>query len=47
MNTTTAQTTKIYAVFIRSTPERVWDAITRPEFTTQYFPLLETGRPLG
>src|SRR5262249_17792922 len=27
----------VYQVFIKSTPEKVWDAITRPEFTTRYF----------
>jgi uncharacterized protein YndB with AHSA1/START domain len=24
-------------VFIRATPERIWEAITRPEFTARYF----------
>ena len=24
-------------MFIRATPEQVWDAITKPEFTAQYF----------
>jgi uncharacterized protein YndB with AHSA1/START domain len=28
---------QMYQIFIRATPEQVWDAITRPEFTTQYF----------
>jgi uncharacterized protein YndB with AHSA1/START domain/DNA-binding transcriptional ArsR family regulator len=28
---------QVYQVFIRATPEQVWDAITRPEFTAQYF----------
>ncbi len=28
---------QVYQIFIRATPEQVWDAITRPEFTTQYF----------
>lgn len=27
----------VYTTFIRSTPERVWDAIVRPEFTRQYW----------
>ena len=27
----------VYEIFIRSTPQRVWDAITRPEFTRQYW----------
>jgi uncharacterized protein YndB with AHSA1/START domain len=33
----TAQTTQVYSVFIRATPEQVWDAITKAEFTQQYF----------
>jgi uncharacterized protein YndB with AHSA1/START domain len=37
MTTLTAQTTQVYSVFIRATPEQVWDAITKPEFTQQYF----------
>ena len=37
MSTVTAQTTQVYSVFIRATPEQVWDAITKPEFTQQYF----------
>jgi uncharacterized protein YndB with AHSA1/START domain len=37
MSTMTAQTTQVYSVFIRATPEQVWDAITKPEFTQQYF----------
>lgn len=37
MTTVTAQATQVYQVFIRATPEAIWDAITRPEFTQQYF----------
>ena len=37
MTTMTEQTTQVYAVFIRATPEQVWDAITKPDFTTRYF----------
>jgi len=37
MSTTTAQTTQVYQVFIRATPEQIWDAITKPEFTRRYF----------
>jgi uncharacterized protein YndB with AHSA1/START domain len=37
MTTMTAQTTQVYNVFIRATPEQVWDAITKAEFTQQYF----------
>ena len=32
-----ATTTQVYHVFIRATPERIWNAITKPEFTEQYF----------
>ncbi|HYB27358.1 MAG TPA: SRPBCC family protein [Solirubrobacteraceae bacterium] len=37
MTTTTAQATQVYQLFIKATPERIWEAITRPEFTTKYF----------
>jgi uncharacterized protein YndB with AHSA1/START domain len=37
MTTMTELTTQVYAVFIRATPEQVWEAITKPEFTTRYF----------
>jgi uncharacterized protein YndB with AHSA1/START domain len=37
MTTMTEQTTQIYAIFIRATREQVWDAITKPEFTSRYF----------
>ena len=37
MTTMTAQTTQVYNIFIRATPEQIWDAITKPEFTEQYF----------
>ena len=37
MTTMTAQTTQVYSVFIRATPEQVWQAITEPEFTEKYF----------
>ena len=37
MTTMTAQATQIYQVFIKATPEAIWDAITRPEFTSKYF----------
>lgn len=29
--------TQIYQVFIKATPERIWEAITKPEQTVQYF----------
>ena len=30
-------TNQVYQVFIRATPEAIWDAITKPEFTERYF----------
>jgi uncharacterized protein YndB with AHSA1/START domain/DNA-binding transcriptional ArsR family regulator len=33
----TVKPAQVYQVFIRATPEQVWDAITRPEFTSRYF----------
>jgi uncharacterized protein YndB with AHSA1/START domain len=35
--TTVEQTTQVYQVFIQASPDRVWDAITKPEFTERYF----------
>jgi uncharacterized protein YndB with AHSA1/START domain len=37
MTTMTERATQVYSVFIRATPEQVWDAITKPEFTRRYF----------
>jgi uncharacterized protein YndB with AHSA1/START domain len=37
MTTMTEQTTQVYTVFIRASAEQVWDAITKPEFTSRYF----------
>jgi uncharacterized protein YndB with AHSA1/START domain len=37
MTTMTDQTVQVYAVFIRATADQVWDAITKPEFTSKYF----------
>jgi uncharacterized protein YndB with AHSA1/START domain len=37
MTTTVAQTTQVYQVFIKATPEQIWDAITKPEWTARYF----------
>ena len=37
MTTMTVQATQVYSVIIRATPEQVWDAITKPEFTRKYF----------
>jgi uncharacterized protein YndB with AHSA1/START domain len=30
-------TTQVYQVFIKATPEQIWEAITSPEFTQKYF----------
>jgi uncharacterized protein YndB with AHSA1/START domain len=35
--TTTAQATQVYQLFIKATPEAIWEAITQPEFTERYF----------
>jgi uncharacterized protein YndB with AHSA1/START domain len=46
-----AATTQVYSIFIRATPEQVWEAITTPEFTRRYFhgseidSTLEPGSP--
>jgi uncharacterized protein YndB with AHSA1/START domain len=37
MTTMTEQTSQVYSVFVRTTPEQLWDAITKPEFTSKYF----------
>jgi uncharacterized protein YndB with AHSA1/START domain len=37
MTTITAQNVQVYQVFIKASPEAIWEAITNPEFTTQYF----------
>jgi len=34
---TPAKPTQVYQVFIKSTPEKIWEAITDPAFTTRYF----------
>ena len=39
MSTTTSTdlTTQVYQVSIKATPEAIWEAITKPEFTERYF----------
>jgi uncharacterized protein YndB with AHSA1/START domain len=32
----TTNTTQVYRVYIRTSPEAVWDAITKPEWTERY-----------
>ena len=34
---TAAATTQVHQLFIRATPEAIWEAITTPEFTARYF----------
>ena len=36
MTTMTATTTQVYQVFIKASPKQIWDAITKPEFTSRY-----------
>ena len=33
---TETKTTQVYQVFIKATPEAIWDAITKPEWTQRY-----------
>jgi len=35
--TATARATQVYQVFIKASPETIWEAITKPEFTARYF----------
>ena len=37
MTTMTATATQVYSVFIKATPEQIWEGITNPEFTEKYF----------
>ena len=45
MNTTaeTSKTIQVYRVYIKATPQSIWDAITKPEWTVRYgyAPLVE------
>jgi uncharacterized protein YndB with AHSA1/START domain len=34
---TEVQTTQVYNIVIKTTPEALWEAITKPEFTERYF----------
>jgi len=36
MTTTQTTTTQVYRVYIKATPEAIWDAITKPEWTQRY-----------
>jgi uncharacterized protein YndB with AHSA1/START domain len=35
-STQTGVTTQVYRVYIRTTPQAIWDAITKPEWTEKY-----------
>jgi uncharacterized protein YndB with AHSA1/START domain len=35
--TATELATQVYQVFIKATPEMIWDAIIKPEYTARYF----------
>jgi uncharacterized protein YndB with AHSA1/START domain len=37
MTTATTPATQVYAMYIRATPEAIWEAITSPQFTARYF----------
>jgi uncharacterized protein YndB with AHSA1/START domain len=51
MSTMTQTSVQVYNVFIKASPEQIWDAITKPEFTSKYFygslveSTLEPGSP--
>jgi uncharacterized protein YndB with AHSA1/START domain len=47
--TQTNLTTQVYQVFIKATPEQIWEAITTPEFTGRYFhgSLVDSSFELG
>ena len=36
MTETNAATTQVYRVYIQATPEAIWDAITKPEWSARY-----------
>jgi uncharacterized protein YndB with AHSA1/START domain len=36
-STAQATATQLYQVFIKASPEEIWEAITTPEFTARYF----------
>jgi uncharacterized protein YndB with AHSA1/START domain len=49
VTTTTAPATQTYHVFIRATPQQIWDAITQPEHSAAYLfgALVETTGEIG
>ena len=43
---TTRSTTQVYRVYIKATPEAIWDAITKPEWNERYgYPRPRRVRP--
>lgn len=52
MSTMTQTTVQVYNVFIKASPDQIWEAITKPEFTGKYFygslveSTLEPGTPI-
>ena len=36
MSTDTMVTTQVYRVYIKASPQAIWDAITKPEWTERY-----------
>lgn len=36
MSTDTDVTTQVYRIYIKATPQKIWDAITRPEWNARY-----------
>ena len=37
MTTTTVTTTQVYQLYIKASPEQIWDAITKPELHAKFF----------
>jgi uncharacterized protein YndB with AHSA1/START domain len=37
MNAKTVPATQVYQVFIKAGPDRIWEAIVKPEFTARYY----------
>jgi uncharacterized protein YndB with AHSA1/START domain len=35
-STTAVQTVQVHRVYIKATPQAIWDAVTKPEFTNRY-----------
>ncbi|MEO3862294.1 SRPBCC domain-containing protein [Acrocarpospora sp. B8E8] len=49
MTTTAAAATQTYHLFIRATPQQIWDAVTKPEYSAGYLfgALVETTGDIG